>query len=283
MAAAIEQSVPPWLRRSIERSLEAHAKDFFADMAVPPPIGLRVETESRDAVIERLRAERPSATFEPGKVSPLAILARGAGRPHSLDAYRSGAVSIQEEGSQALALALDAKKGERVLDACAGRGGKTGILARITNVDACDIHSSKLEQLKTELARLKLSARTFTADWTRGSGDVPADYDRVLVDAPCSGSGTLRRRPDIALHRRREDIRRLADVQLEILKMTSTRARTGGTLLFAVCSVLREEGEGVVERFLAGNSRFEKTSERRLTPWEHGTDGYFLATFVRLS
>ncbi len=287
LAVAIEQSLPAWLREAIERSLGDRARAFFADIAVPPPVGLRVETESREAVIERLRRERPGATFEPGRVSPIAILARGAGRPQSLAAYRDAAISVQEEGSQALALALGAKSGECVLDACAGRGGKTAILARAVEpgrVDVCDLHASKLGRLGEELTRVGLRpGAKFIVDWTRGVGDVPGDYDRVLVDAPCSGSGTLRRRPDIALHRTEEDIARLAQMQLAILQNASTRVRVGGTVLYAVCSVLREEGEDVAARFLASNPGFQSASERRLLPMDDGTDGYFLATFLRVS
>jgi 16S rRNA (cytosine967-C5)-methyltransferase len=143
-----------------------------------PAVTLRVERAGeRDAWMARFREAAPDATFELGRLSPLAITARGAGRPQSLPGWTEGAWTIQEEGSQMAALALGALPGERVLDACAGRGNKTGLLARAVGgagaVDACDTSGAKLERLAQELARLGLAVRSKHAvDWTVGTGDV---------------------------------------------------------------------------------------------------------------
>jgi 16S rRNA (cytosine967-C5)-methyltransferase len=137
---------------------------------------------------------------------------------------------------------------------------------------------------------------TFAVDWTAGVGDVPDDYDRVIVDAPCSGVGTLRRRPEIVSMRQIEDIARLSELQVAIVRRAATRVRDGGRLIFAVCSVLREEGEEVVAKLVekasdAGvmiesvpfDSAIAKNLAReehslRLLPHIHGTDGYFIAS-----
>ncbi len=303
-AAAAASSVAPWLIASLTRALgEEGARAFVAAGAEPPPVGLRVEDESpgaRDAWLARLREASPAATFELGQASPIAILARGAGRIEHLPGAAEGKLFVQEEGSQVVALALGARPGEHVLDACAGRGNKTSLLARRVlpggAVDACDLHVSKLERLKKELARLGLAAgQTFVVDWTAGSGDVEGTYDRVLVDAPCSGVGTLRRRPDLALRRTEADLGALAEMQIAIVVNAAKQVRPGGRLVFAVCSVLREEAEDVVAalavraptlrpapfdapelRALAGDA-----TTLRLLPNVHGTDGYFLASFVR--
>ncbi len=140
---AVVESTPAWLRAALARAMpEEDVRAFLAMSTEPPPVALRVErAEERDAWIEKLRAAAPGATFEPGRVSPLAILARGAGRPQSLPGWNEGAWTVQEEGSQAAALAVGAREGEQVLDACAGRGNKTGVLARAVGatgaVDAC--------------------------------------------------------------------------------------------------------------------------------------------------
>src|SRR5262249_55239966 len=148
----------------------------------------------------------PGAEIEPGKVSPLAIRVRGGGDPKRLRLVQDGELLVQEEGAQFIALALGPRPGETVLDACAGRGNKTALLAELVGtsgaVDAADRHPQKLARLKASLTQLGLAARaTFAVDWSVGAGDVPAGYDRVLVDAPCSGIGTLRRRPDLATRR----------------------------------------------------------------------------------
>jgi 16S rRNA (cytosine967-C5)-methyltransferase len=305
-AEAMRRSIAPWLREGLERALGAAEAEAFLAGPVPPPLGLRVRLGSdRDASIAKLRAEVPRASFEPGRVSPLAILARGTSDPHLLPGYEEGRLLIQEEGAQLLALALGAREGETVLDACAGRGNKTALLAEAVGaggaVDAADLHPQKLEQLETELARTKLAARhTFAVDWSVGTGAVPANYDRVLVDAPCTGVGTVRRRPELATRRGAADLAELAALQVRILVAAASRVRPGGRVVYAVCSVLREEAEDVVARVLedaaakrapalreaafpsgpaaeiaAGRSSF------RLLPHLHGTDGYFVASFTR--
>jgi 16S rRNA (cytosine967-C5)-methyltransferase len=268
-----------------------------------PALGLRVEdASSREAWIARLREARPEATIEPGRVSPLAIVARGAGRLTDLPGWQEGAWTSQEEGSQIIALALGARPGESVLDACAGRGNKTGLLARAVRgegaaggVDAADLHPAKLERLGIELGRIGVQARTtFAVDWAAGVGAAGGGYDRALVDAPCSGTGTVRRRPELLLRRTAADLSELATLQRSILGRVATLVRPGGRLVYAVCSVLREEAEDVIAD--AGRLGLEPApfdasiaavvapagaASFRLLPHEHGTDGYFVASFVR--
>ncbi len=210
-----------------------------------------------------------------------------AGKPQNLPGFAEGAWSVQEEGSQVAALALGAAPGETVLDACAGRGNKTSLLARAVGeagaVDACDASPAKLERLQEELGRVHLRARaTFAVDWSVGSGDVTASYDRVLVDAPCSGVGTMRRRPEIALRRQSSDLEALARAQGEIVRRAATHVRPGGSLAYVVCSVLREESEAVIDALLEALPEFQpREPPFRLLPHVHGTDGYFVATLVR--
>ena len=272
-----------------------------------PALGLRVEQESaRSAWIARLREARPDATIEAGRISPLAIVARGAGRLTDLPGWAEGAWTSQEEGSQVVALALGARPGDRVLDTCAGRGNKTSLLARAVvglagvpsgSVDATDLHAAKLERLAIELQRLGLEARaTFAVDWTAGSGLATGPYDRVLVDAPCSGTGTVRRRPELLLRRSERDLAALASMQRAILARAATVLKPGGRLVYAVCSVLREEAEDVIaqaEEWGLGPAPVDASiaalvapngscaTSFRLLPQQHGTDGYFVASFVR--
>jgi 16S rRNA (cytosine967-C5)-methyltransferase len=299
---AIVQSTPAWLRAALERALTAEgALAFLKAGSEPPAVALRVEAASeREAWLERLRGAAPDATFEAGRVSARAILARAAGKPQSLPGYDDGAWTVQEEGSQVAALAVGARPGESVLDACAGRGNKTGVLARAVlpggGVDACDSQPSKLERLGSELMRLSLFPRgTFAVDWTVGSGEVTGEYDRVLVDAPCTGVGTLRRRPEIGLRRESTDLAAKGQQQLAIASRAADHVRPGGVLVYVVCSVLREECEDVVTALLAARPElsaapFEAPEARavcgdetsfRLLPYEHGTDGYFVAMLRR--
>jgi 16S rRNA (cytosine967-C5)-methyltransferase len=296
---AIVESIPAWLRAALARAIpEEEVRAFLAMSTEPPPVALRVErAEERDAWIEKLRAAAPGATFEPGRVSPLAILARGAGRPQSLPGWSEGAWTVQEEGSQVAALAVGAREGEQVLDACAGRGNKTGVLARAVGatgaVDACDTSPTKLTRLQEDLGRLGLHVRaTHAVDWTVGSGDVTGTYDRVLVDAPCTGIGTIRRRPEIALRLKEQDLVDRPRAQLAIASRAADHVRPGGSLVYVVCSVLREEAEDVVAALLRAradltSAHFAKkagqSSSFRLLPHVQGTDGYFIAQLARSS
>ncbi len=299
---AVFASAPAWMRAALERALSPEgARTFLRSGAEAPPVAMRVENASeRTAWLERLRAAAPHARFEAGRVSPMAILAKGAGKPQKLPGWSEGAWAVQEEGAQLASLAVGAREGSTVLDACAGRGNKTAVLARAVgpsgNVDACDSSPAKLQRLGSELARLGLRARApFPVDWTAGSGDVTGDYDCVLVDAPCTGVGTLRRRPEIALRRMNGDLEALTRTQVAIATRAAAHVRPGGSLVYVVCSVLCEEGEDVVDaivrarpelapapfdvpevRTIAGDAPFF-----RLLPHVHGTDGYFVARLVR--
>jgi 16S rRNA (cytosine967-C5)-methyltransferase len=281
IARAPLASLDPRLRKAIVAAIGEEAALRLVSDAGPPPLGIRVEDPAaRETWLARLREARPSASFEPGVVSPHAIVARGAGRPFELPGYREGAWSVQEEGSQAIALELGATPTDVVLDACAGRGNKTGLLARAAAaVDAADIHAPKLERLREELGRIGVAPReAFAVDWSRGTGGARGPYDRILVDAPCSGIGTLRRRPELALRRVAEDLPRLRELQRAILARTATLLRPGGRLVYAVCSVTKEEGEDVLADAAELGLRTETT--KRLLPHEHGTDGYFIARLV---
>jgi 16S rRNA (cytosine967-C5)-methyltransferase len=299
---AIVVSTPAWLREGLERALTPEGALAFLKAGIESPaVALRVEDAAeRGAWVEKLRAAAPEASFEAGHVSPRAILARGAGKPQSLPGWSEGAWTVQEEGSQLAALAVGAREGETVLDACAGRGNKTGVLARAVGpsgaVDACDSGPSKLERLHEELSRLGLGVRaTFAVDWTVGSGEVTGEYDRVLVDAPCTGVGTLRRRPEIGLRREATDLGAKAREQVAITSRAAEHVRPGGALVYVVCSVLREEAEDVIAAVLAARPEltpapFDSPEARavcgdatsfRVLPHVEGTDGYFVAMMRR--
>lgn len=303
---AMAASAPGWLRGALRRSLgRKDTEAYLAAGPVPPPIGLSLRSNAdRAEWMETLQRVAPSATIEAGKASPRAILVRGAGDVRRFPGAGEAWI-VQEEGAQIVALALGAQTGERVLDACAGRGNKTWILADAVGtagaVDAADLYAAKLERLR-ESPFGNAVRQTFVVDWAaeQHPGPLPPnDYDRILVDAPCSGTGTLRRRPEIALHRSAEDVTRLSNLQMAIVRQAALHVKPGGRLVYAVCSVLREECQQVVETLLAtplmdGRRLFaipfdaarecglfgeEEATTLRILPHVHGTDGYFMASF----
>lgn len=286
-AQALREAVPAWLWQELERS-------FGEEQALALVAG-----EAYTGLRPRLGAELPDwlAELPSGRVVTSARLIRGAGDPRQKPGYTDGAFTVQEEGAQAIGLALGVRPGERVLDACAGRGQKSTLLAERLGAGtlvACDLYPEKLAALSEEAQRLKLPEITTRAvDWSVGQGSLLADFDRVLVDAPCSGTGTLRRRPEILRRLGPEDPARLGALAESILRSAASLAKPGASVVFAVCSVLHAECEALVERvrdvlepqpFVAPELPAEliagKTSVR-LLPGVHGTDGYFMASFRR--
>jgi 16S rRNA (cytosine967-C5)-methyltransferase len=280
---AVRAGAPRWLVRALDRALGAGGgHELLSAGPVPPPLGLRVRRGDVDAHLAAIAAAVPGAEVSRGRAAHTAILVRGGGDPRRLPGVADGSLVVQEEGSQVVAESLSAKPGDVVLDACAGRGNKTlALLDAVTpggRVDAADLHPAKLDRLEIEARKLGLAiGNRHGVDWTVGRGDVPAAaYDRVLVDAPCSGIGTLRRRPEILLRRTENDLVALGETQRAILRHAATALKPGGTLVYAVCSVLREEAEDVASA-LEG---FEVASVRRLLPHVEGTDGYTVVTFA---
>jgi len=293
---AVFESAPPWLTQALRSAVgerETRALLGISDSGgfAPGFLGLRYKT-----------GQLPSQEIANAEPSPLldgAYRVRRAGDPRRLAGYQAGHFSVQEEGAQFVAAALGAKSGERVLDACAGRGQKTMLLAERVGagvVWASDLYPAKLAALAEEARRLQLpEIRTRALDLTQGVGDLPGDFDRVLVDAPCSGTGTLRRRPEILLRLRPEDPTRLAQLAEKILRTVCPLVRPGGRLVFAVCSVLPEECEAVVARVsdILAPIAFDSpevtrvfganTTSFRLLPGAHGTDGYFAASLCRVA
>ncbi len=252
----------PELRKVLVRGVgEVRANAIEATLASTPALALRAEID-REQLAARIRAERPDAEITLGTISARALVLRHVGDPRALPGYAEGAFGVQEEGSQLLAALVDAQPGDRVADVCAGHGGKTAVLARAVgpkgHVVALDLHQGKLERIAAELARLRIDTplETRAVDLTVGTGGLAlASFDRVLVDAPCTGLGTLARRPEILLRVGAADPARLAETQAAILARAATLVRPGGRLVYAVCSPSAEEGAEVIQGFLARTPR----------------------------
>ncbi len=292
LGEAIVAAAPSWLwQRLVDAVGKGEAAALLGVAGSPPTASLRL-----------LRGRPVPEWIAELAASPLSGHARrvqGAGDLRAKSGYDEGAYVIQEEGAQIVGLSLGAQPGDRVLDACAGRGQKTSLLAEQVGPEgelwAADLHPHKLRALSEEFSRLGLTQpKAVAVDWTRGSGRVPEDYfDRVLVDAPCTGTGTLRRRPEIASRLSPVDPARLAELAEQILRRAATRAKPGGRVVFAVCSVLPEEGQQMSARVddilrpepfdsadaqsVAGSD----ASAMHLLPERHGTEGYFIASFRR--
>ena len=268
------------------------------------PLVLRANRRriTRDALVQRLCARGIDA--RPGTWSPLAVRLRGAASPAELAEFLEGLCQVQGESSQTVGFLADPRPGMRVLDVCAAPGGKTTHMAELMNdrgqIVACDVSERGLARLAENARRLGLDCiRTQVCDATQAlPGDSGGGFDRVLVDAPCSGLGTLRGHPEIRWHRTGQDLRRLAALQAGILDQAATRVCPGGLLVYATCTLSRVENEHLVEAFAERRRDFvveeaaahlpdtarSMTAGRYLLalPHRHDTDGFFAARMRRL-
>ena len=268
-AAYLEAAVgfPAWLVRLLLAELPAAEAVAFGDASMAPaPVTLRANAPriAREALLARLGAERPGATLLPSAIAPDAILARRFDAPATTAAWGEGLFAVQDAGAQVVAELCGAAPGERILDACAGGGGKTAHLLALSGgqaqIDAVDKAPAKLHDARRTLQRLGLtSARTVTADLTRplDSALVAQGYHRILLDAPCSGLGVLRRHPEALVRRSPDDLAALAAQQLSMLASVAPALRPGGLLTYAVCTFERQECEEVVAAFLRAHPAFQ--------------------------
>jgi 16S rRNA (cytosine967-C5)-methyltransferase len=276
--------LPAWLADLLLAELPARDALAFADaVGAPAPLALRANTlrTTRDALRERLLAERTDARLEPSPVSADALLARDLDAPATTAAWREGLFSVEDVGAQVVAELCGARPGERILDACAGLGGKSAHLAALAandaSVEAADLSAPKLSEARQAFARLGVKGVTTKAlDLTRPYPDAGARFDRVLLDAPCSGLGVLRRHPEALLRRAPEDLARLAGQQGRLLEMVAPLVAEGGSLTYSVCTFERAECEDVVDAFLRAHPEFRVEPAPTLAsdrvPWDRLAD-----------
>ena len=306
MPDSIRLECPDWAEASLKATLGADYAREMKALIPPADIDLRVNTlkATRQACVEQLNAD--GIVCRAAKFSPVGI--RVEGRPsimaHPL--YKSGAIEIQDEGSQIVALLVAAETGQAVLDYCAGAGGKTlALAASMQNkgrIVATDVLGARLERAKDRFRRAGLQnveTRALDDDAKGWLKRRRASFDRVLVDAPCSGTGTWRRNPDMRWRQIGPKLEELTTMQGHILADAATMVKPGGRLIYATCSMLRDENEATVESFLAAHPKFMTVDAGetwrallpdaptysgtylRLTPARHTTDGFFAAILQR--
>jgi 16S rRNA (cytosine967-C5)-methyltransferase len=312
LMAPHRHNLPEWLATALREQVDAEFDLLATSLNQPAPLDLRVNIlkKKREAVLAELR--QAGLAGEPTPFSPLGIRLSGKPSLAKLPAFVQGDIEVQDEGSQLLALLLDAKRGEMVVDFCAGAGGKTlAIGAAMRNsgrLYAFDTSGHRLDALKPRLARSGLSnvhpvaiAHERDERIKRLAGKI----DRVLVDAPCSGLGTLRRSPDLKWRQNPDTVAAQAQLQLAILNSAARLLKPGGRLVYATCSLLREENEAVCAAFAQVHPGFEVVPVLsllneaqvpqadtlctgdggeflRLWPHRHATDGFFAAVWRKV-
>lgn len=302
MPAHVRAEVAEWIMaRLVARFGDAALAEALA-LQQPAPLDLRVNLlmGTRETAQAALAAEGIEA--EPTEYSPFGLRIAARRAVTTGEAFQSGLVEIQDEGSQLVALVCDVAPGMRVLDWCAGAGGKTLALAMLMenkgHIVAADVSAPRLDGAVRRLRRagvhnVERHLAVEDSKWAKRRGQ---SFDRVLVDAPCTGSGTWRRNPDARLRLSETDLSELIRKQAGILQTASRFVRPGGRLIYATCSLFAEENEGQIAQFLAANADFARrdipalgagarpippAEVMSLTPARHGTDGFFAAVLER--
>jgi 16S rRNA (cytosine967-C5)-methyltransferase len=268
------------------------------------PLDLRVNTlrANRDEVMQGLQGEKVEATLTP--LSPIGIRVKGKPPLNKSPMFEGGKFEVQDEGSQLLGFLLAPKRNEMVVDFCAGAGGKTLLLGAMMNSQgrlyAFDVSEKRLANLKPRMARSGLSnvqPQLIAHEHDQKIKRLAGKIDRVLVDAPCSGLGTLRRNPDLKFRQSPTSVDELNVKQTAILAAAAKLLKVGGRLVYATCSLLPQENQEIVAAFLAAHPNFtllptgevlkqqkiplEMGDYLQLLPQVHGTDGFFAAVLER--
>lgn len=301
---AVRCDLPDWLYARLEQQFGAdEVLALSRAMNQSAPLDLRVNTlkGDRDTLLAKLAADDIAAS--PGALSPLAVRLRDKPALAKHPLFLEGAFEVQDEGSQLLGFLLEPKRGEMVVDFCAGAGGKTlllGALMRNTGrLYAFDVSDKRLTNLKPRLARSGLSnvhPARIEHERDQKIKRLAGKADRVLVDAPCSGLGTLRRNPDLKWRQDEKSVAELTVKQAAILAAAATLVRPGGRLVYATCSLLSAENDEIVAAFLEKHPDFSllpasavlgkqgiacEGEVLRLLPHKHNTDGFFAAAMER--
>ena len=302
---AIQAEFPEWLVEKLKQSMtDADILNLGFSLQKSAPLDLRVNTilAKRNQVLETLSQEGIEAQETP--YSPCGIRLTGKPAINRHELFLSGKIEVQDEGSQLLGYLLAPKRGEMVVDFCAGAGGKSLLLGALMNskgrLYAFDISEKRLSNLKPRFKRSGLS--NLHAQRIANENDIKVKrlagkIDRVLVDAPCSGLGTLRRNPDLKWRQSPQSIEELKAKQAAILSAAASLLKPGGRLVYATCSFLPEENQQVVQDFLNTHPQFRllncaellaqqkiplDTGEfSQLSPLLHQTDGFFAAALTR--
>jgi 16S rRNA (cytosine967-C5)-methyltransferase len=280
----VEASLPRWIVDELAAAIEPSGDDALLaaraqSFAESAPLVARVNRRrtTREALIETLREAGVTAT--PVPAAPAALVLDGLGDPARSASFLAGLWTVQDTGAQLVAELAAPRAGQRILDACAGVGGKSTHLAELTDdaasIDAADLNATKLGLGAETAQRLGLSSiRRIACDLLDPKAPLAAAYDLIVLDAPCSGLGVLRRHPDAKWRVKPADVPRLADLQRQLLDAVLPRLAPGGTLVYSVCTFTRAEGPDQIAALVA-RSGLRLVAEHR--SWPPDADAFYLA------
>jgi 16S rRNA (cytosine967-C5)-methyltransferase len=305
----VRNEYPDWITPLLQRRFGSRVEEEMRAAIGTASTDLRVNTlkATREAAIAALKREGVDAV--PTALSPVGLRVEGRPPLATMQVFKDGLIEVQDEGSQLVALLADARPGLRVADFCAGAGGKTlAMAAQMQNkgkIVACDVLEGRIERAAVRFTRAgvhNVERKALSSERDQWVKRHAGTFDRVLIDAPCTGTGTWRRNPDAKWKLKPSDLEELTEVQRNILDSAWRLVKPGGRLVYATCSLLAEENEAQVDAFLAAHPDFKLVpvadvwraavgegdgdgmvgQTLSLTPAQHGTDGFFAAVLERV-
>lgn len=294
---SVKYSMPLWIVKKLKYNLgNDKALSILNSLNKPANISLRVNTKKVSVEELKHRLSEKNISVQDSEISEFGLTTTDRVVLH-LDEFKKGLYTIQDESSQLVAPTLDVQPDSNVLDACAAPGGKTTHIGSFLDANqggkvlGLDIYKHKVELIQKNAERLGMSDVVFAKEMDANNvSDLKENFDRVLVDAPCSGLGLLRRKPEMRYSRSESDISVLQKIQLEILDNASAKVSKNGILVYSTCTITPEENEDVVNQFLSTHPTFEKikidnklgkNNTINIYPDDYETDGFFISKFKR--
>jgi 16S rRNA (cytosine967-C5)-methyltransferase len=292
--------MPVWLIQELRQQLGATKMEaIIASLNQPAKQSLRVNTALSTVSDVTTALTNDGLTVEPSKISPLGLVVTD-GQAINTEAMRYGMFTVQDESAQLVVPALNVQPGDQVLDACAAPGGKTTQIAAELDADAggevvaLDIHANKVRLIGQNAARMHVADRVAATELDARKVQTQFDdesFDRILVDAPCSGLGLMRRKPEIRYEKQLQDSLNLQKIQLAILAAVAPTLKKGGIMTYSTCTILQQENQDVIAKFLADHPEFElqttpteqdlkaDRTDKTLSiyPDDYLSDGFFIA------
>ncbi|MCM8607837.1 MULTISPECIES: 16S rRNA (cytosine(967)-C(5))-methyltransferase RsmB [Lactiplantibacillus] len=297
---SVTYSMPVWLIQELRQQLGATKMEaIIASLNQPAKQSLRVNTALSTVSDVTTALTNDGLTVEPSKISPLGLVVTD-GQAINTEAMRYGMFTVQDESAQLVVPALNVQPGDQVLDACAAPGGKTTQVAAQLDADAggevvaLDIHANKVRLIGQNAARMHVADRVAATELDARKVQTQFDdesFDRILVDAPCSGLGLMRRKPEIRYEKQLQDSLNLQKIQLAILAVVAPTLKKGGIMTYSTCTILQQENQDVIAKFLADHPEFElqttpteqdlkaDRTDKTLSiyPDDYLSDGFFIA------
>lgn len=281
----IRESIPDWLDQLGREELSGKWDEVLHALNQPAPMCIRVNTlkATYESVAEFLSSE--GVEFSTSALAADAIIIHSKKNLRNTYTFKSGWFEIQDLSSQQVAPMLDVKPGMTVIDACAGAGGKTLHISALMQgrgeIIAMDIYPEKLKELENRARRNGVANVKTVTSGDGVEGQYRSEADRLLLDVPCSALGVLRRNPDTKWKLKRDVLDELIELQQELLRRYSIMVKVGGIMVYSTCSILPEENERQIERFLEKNPSFEKVTDETIYPHESEGDGFYICKLIK--